>query len=218
MTETFFDEAALAAMADELAARCKVMAAAREAPLRPWRRREASFAGLARVIAFQQLAGAAATAIWGRVEARLPEMTPQAFLAVSEEELRALGLSRPKIGHIRAIAEAVRDGALDFAVLAEAPEEEARAMMTAVRGIGPWTADLFLMGAYGRLDVFPVGDLGLQNGYMLAARKRKRPTPKSLGTFAKRWSPTRSVAALMLWAYVDEVRERQKRETKAEAK
>lgn len=209
MAEPFFHAATLKEHADALAAVCPVMATARSAPIRPWRKRPASFAGLARAIAYQQLAGAAALAIWSRVEAKVAPMTPKAFLAVAEDALRAAGLSRPKIAHIRAIAEAAVDKRLDFKALAVLPEEEARAMLTAVRGVGPWTADVFLMSAYGRIDIFPAGDLGLQMGYQRAAGLAERPTPKVLAAkAAEAWAPRRSVAALMLWAYVDDLKAR----------
>ncbi len=202
--DAFFDQDALNGFADALASACPVMAAARQAPLSPWRRRRADFEGLAQAIAYQQLAGAAADAIWGRVRVALDPMTPEAFLAAGEETLRGCGLSRPKIRHITAVAEATRSGALDFAALEQASEETARETLTAVRGVGPWTADIFLMSAHGRLDVFPSGDLGLQAGYQRAAGLKERPKPKELAAQAETWAPTRSVAALMLWSYLDE--------------
>lgn len=203
----------LAQAADALAQACPVMAVARAAPLAPWPRRPASFAGLARAIAHQQLAGAAASAIWGRVSARLPEMTPGAFLAVSEDELRGLGLSRPKIAHMRAIAEAAADGRLDFDALETLNEDDARAMLTAVRGVGAWTADIFLISAYGRADIFPAGDLGLQTGYQHAAGLKARPKPKALAARAQDWAPMRTVAAMMLWAYIDDLRDKERAKT-----
>ncbi len=138
-------------------------------------------------------------------------MTAKRFLSFSEDELRALGLSRPKIRHIRSIAEAEVSGALNFKTLGAMPLDEARDVLTAIRGVGPWTADIFLMSAYGCVDIFPAGDLGLQLGYQRAAGLNERPGAKELEARALSWAPRRSVAAMVLWTYLDHERAKERR-------
>lgn len=175
-----------------------------------WRTRQGGYAGLARIIAFQQLSTKAAGTIWGRVEVLLGKVTPSAVLAADIDALRACGLSRPKIAHLRSIAAAVEDGSLNFRRLARKCDDDARAELVAVRGVGPWTADIYLMSCLGRWDVFPHADIGLSEAYKMISGERKRHPPKKFLRTGERWRPYRGVAAHMLWAYINAVREEQR--------
>jgi DNA-3-methyladenine glycosylase II len=204
------DEAELAVAIKALAKACPAMKRAHRAIGVPvWRTREPNYAGLAGIIAYQQVSTRAAATIWGRVVKRLGRVTPKAVLAADIDDLRADGLSRPKISHIRSIAMAVEDGSLSFRRLARASDDAARAELVAVKGVGPWTADVFLMFALGRHDVFPHADIGLSEAYrMLAEEKRRRP-PNDFLQVGERWRPYRGVAAVVLWAYIGHVRQQQ---------
>jgi DNA-3-methyladenine glycosylase II len=126
-------------------------------------------------------------------------MTPAAFLNLSDEELRAAGLSRGKVRTLRAVCEAIEDG-LDLEQLAHEPEDVVHEVLTALPGIGPWSADIYLLFCLGRADAFPAGDLALQIVARRALRLRERPTPERLLAIAERWRPWRGVAAHLLWA------------------
>jgi DNA-3-methyladenine glycosylase II len=175
-----------------------------------WRTRPGGYAGLARIIAFQQVSTAAAATIWGRVEARVGRVTPAAMLAIEIDELRAAGLSRPKIAHLRSIAAAVEDGSLNFRRVARSDDDAARAELTAVKGVGPWTADVYLMFCLGRWDVFPHADIGLSEAYRLLAEEDERHPPKAFLEIGERWRPYRGVAAHMLWGYLNHERDVQR--------
>jgi DNA-3-methyladenine glycosylase II len=167
----------------------------------PLRRREPGFAGLAAIIVSQQLSVASAGAITARLEAALAPLSAEATLAAGEPALRACGLSGPKIRALTAAAEAVARGGLDLAALAHAPAEDAHRALVAVKGIGPWTADIFLLFCLGHPDAFPAGDLALQEAARLALGLKRRPDARKLERIAERWRPYRGVAARMLWAY-----------------
>ena len=196
------DEATLAEAASLLAALDPTMAAIleRAGPL-PLRKSEPGFRGMARIIVGQQVSVASAAAIWNRTVAGLDPLTPERVLAASDADLRACGLSAPKMRTLRAVAEAVRTGSLPLDDLHRAHADEAHRQMVAVKGIGPWTADIYLLFCLGHPDAFPAGDLALQEAVRLAYRKRKRPDAKALALFAERWRPVRGAAALALWAY-----------------
>jgi DNA-3-methyladenine glycosylase II len=164
------------------------------------RRREAGFTGLARIVVGQQLSVASANAIWNRFVATFPELTPAAILKARVPKFRKAGMSAPKIRTLRAIATACRDG-LDLDVLAKTPAEEAHARLIEVHGIGPWTADIYLMFCLGHPDVFPVGDLALRNAVADAFGMEPPVAPEAVAEIAARWSPWRSVAATLFWAY-----------------
>lgn len=166
----------------------------------PLRRREGGFEGLARIIVGQQLSVASAAAIWGRTEALVVPFTPERLLVLSDAELASAGLSRPKIRTLRAIAEACRDS-LDLVALTEASDEAVHAALTQVNGIGPWTADIYLMFCLGRADAWAPGDLALQIAAQQAFGLEERPSKEDLLELAERWRPWRSVAARLLWAY-----------------
>jgi DNA-3-methyladenine glycosylase II len=194
-----------------LAKQCTIIEAAHERVGVPeWRTRQGDYAGLARIIAYQQLSTKAAGTIWGRVEVLLGKVTPKAVLEADIDALRACGMSRPKIAHIRSIAEAVTSGSLNLRRVSKASDEDAQAELVAVKGIGPWTADVYLMFCLGRWDVFPHADIGLSEAYRMITGERKRHPPKKFLKTGEKWRPYRGVAAHMLWSYINAVREEQR--------
>lgn len=164
------------------------------------RRSPAGFEGLAQIIVSQQLSAASAAAIWRRVAAAFPAISAEAVLASDDAALRAVGLSGPKIRTLRASAAAVHDG-LDIDRLADRPAEEAHGLLTAIKGVGPWTADIYLLFCLGHSDIFPAGDLALRNGVAMALDLSAAPSVPELEGIAAAWSPWRGVAALLFWAY-----------------
>jgi DNA-3-methyladenine glycosylase II len=174
----------------------------------PLRRRNGGFAGLAQIVCAQQLSTASASAIWGRLQAAFDPFDHHAVLAARTPKLRRAGLSAAKVVTFRSIARALRDGALDLDTLADLPAEQAHAALIALKGIGPWTADIYLLSCIGHADAFPAGDLALQEAARLAFSKRKRPTAKQLARMAEAWRPWRGVAARVLWTYYRAVKRR----------
>ena len=166
----------------------------------PLRRRPAGFEGLARIIVGQQLSVASAGAIWGRTIEACRPFEPQVLLGLEDKQLAGVGLSRPKIRTLRAVAAACADG-LDLTGLHGSTEEEIHAALTEVVGIGPWTADVFIMFCLGRADAWAPGDLALQIAAQQALGLRKRPDHDRMRKIAERWRPWRGVAARLLWAY-----------------
>lgn len=166
----------------------------------PLRRRASGLEGLARIVIGQQVSIASANAIWTRFSAAVPAMTGEAISHASDETLTAAGLSGPKRRTLRAIAEAIAAG-LDLDRLATADEDEVRAALTAISGIGPWSADIYLMFCLGRADAFAPGDLALQIAAGMAYRDGERLSADDLTDLAEAWRPWRSVAARLLWAY-----------------
>lgn len=160
-----------------------------------WRVRPAGFHGLAKMIVEQQVSVASAAAIWARLEARLCVVSPRAVLAVPPEELLACGLSRPKLRYLLALAETE----VDFERLRGLEDEAAIAVLTGLKGVGRWTAETYLMFCEGRLDVFPAGDIALQEAMRWADRAEVRPGEKGAYLRAERWRPYRGVAAHLLW-------------------
>ena len=173
------------------------------------RRREGGYPGLFRIVVEQQLSVESARAILARCEARLPVITPDAVLAASEEELRACGLSRPKIRYLRAVAAAVEDGTLDLKALPALPDEEAAARLTAVTGVGPWTAAIYMLFCEGRADVWPRGDVALLAAYAAASGFAVKPPQRDFDDAAVRFAPYRGVAAHTLWTYYAHLKGRQ---------
>ena len=171
----------------------------RAGPL-PWRSRPRGFAGLLRTICGQQISNQAARAIWRRLSALPGALTPEGLLAMDDATLcGTAGLSRPKAAHARSLATACLDGTLDFDRMASLPDAEAVAMLSAVRGLGPWTAEVHLIFAEGRADIFPSGDIALANSARHLFALEARPAPKPLARMAEAWSPARSLAARLLW-------------------
>ncbi len=165
----------------------------------------------------QQLSVAAADTIFGRLKEKVAPFTPEQVLAAEAEVLRACGLSGPKQKHMKSIASAIVEGSLDLKRLRTMHDEDARAHLTAVKGIGPWTADIYLMSTLGRADIWPVADVGLQAAIHRAFNLRKRPNEKQMEKLSKDWRPYRTVAARMFWIHEDGIR-RDKKEAEARAK
>ncbi|CAN5652801.1 DNA-3-methyladenine glycosylase [soil metagenome] len=159
------------------------------------------FGGLMRSIVGQQVSVHAARSIWLRLEAAVPSMEPAEFLAMSDEQLRAVGLSGAKVKYGRSLAADIVDGKIDFDALHELEDTAAIAMLTQAKGIGPWTAEIYLMFAHGRPDIMPGLDLGLVVAAQHLKKLRKRPDAKRLLKIAEAWRPWRSAAALLLWHY-----------------
>jgi len=159
------------------------------------------YGALTRSIVFQQLSGKAAGTILGRFNALYPESspTPEAVLATSDEQLRAVGLSRQKIGYMRDLSAKVLSGELPLDAVHAMDDDDLITHLVQVKGIGRWTAQMFLMFQLGRRDVLPELDLGIQNAVRKAYRMRKRPTPKQLKKIGAKWSPHATVASWYLW-------------------
>ena len=170
----------------------------------PLRLREGGFHQLLSAIVSQQLSVSAAAAIWARVE-KAGVTTPTAIQNCNDEDLRALGLSRQKIGYARALANA----GIDFEALHEKPLDDVIAELTTVSGIGVWTAEIYAMFSLHRADVFAHADLALQEAARHLFDLDKRPTPKVMREMADQWRPWRSVAARLLWAYYKCINERE---------
>ncbi|MGI8810393.1 MAG: DNA-3-methyladenine glycosylase family protein [Acidimicrobiales bacterium] len=161
------------------------------------------FGALVRAIAYQQLAGKAAAAIHGRFRALVPgPLTPEAVLALPEEAMRGAGLSRAKTASVRDLASKAASGELALATLTRLPDDEIVARLSAVRGIGRWTAEMFLLFELRRLDVWPTGDLGVREGWRLAHGLEVQPTPAQLEVLGEPLRPIRSVAAWYCWQAV----------------
>jgi len=159
------------------------------------------FGGLMRSIVGQQVSVHAARSIWLRLEAAVPDMAPASFLAQSDEQLRAVGLSAAKMRYGRSLAGDIVEGRIDFSALDALDDETAIAMLCQAKGIGRWTAEIYLMFAHGRPDIMPGLDLGLVIAAQHLKRLRKRPDAKRLVRIAEQWRPWRSAAALLLWHY-----------------
>ncbi len=196
-TETDLD-AALAALGDVDPRFTALVAKAGRPPLR---RRPDGFSGLISTVVSQQLSTASAAAIWGRLAAALDPLEPASVLRARTARLARLGLSAPKIKALKEIARAVTRGELALASLADLTADDAHAALTAVHGIGPWTADIYLLACLGHADAWPAGDLALQEAARLAFGLAARPSAKEMVTLAEPWRPWRAVAARVLWTY-----------------
>ena len=174
----------------------------------PLRLREPGFAGLAAIIVAQQVSVASASAIYGRLETRIAPLEAAAVLLAEEDLLRGCGLSTSKLKTLRALAHEIEREGLDLAGLARLDAVEAHQRLTKIHGVGPWTADVFLLFCLGHTDAFAAGDLALQEAARLALGLKKRPDAKRLTRIAERWRPYRGVAARMLWAYYRTVKQR----------
>jgi DNA-3-methyladenine glycosylase II len=164
-----------------------------------------AYGALLRSIVGQQLSTKAARTIYERMlelfGGRVP--TPRQLIEADPDDIRAAGLSRPKIAYLRDLAERVEDGDLDLASLPELPDALVTEQLTAVKGLGQWTADMFLMFHLGRPDVLPVGDLGIRRAVERAYGLRELPDADKLARIADAWRPHRTLACLYLWASLD---------------
>lgn len=163
--------------------------------------REPGFASLVRIMLGQQVSLASADATYERLLAAASPLTPAALLALSDETLRRAGFSRQKTVYARHLASLVESGELDFDALKEMTDDEVRAQLLKVKGVGPWTAEIYMLMAMRRPDAWPSGDLALQ----IAAQELKglpaRPSPAELDALAESWRPLRAVAARLLWSH-----------------
>jgi DNA-3-methyladenine glycosylase II len=164
-----------------------------------------AYGALLRSIVGQQLSTKAARTIYGRMtdlfDGHAP--TPRQLLAADPEHIRAAGLSYSKIAYLRDLAARVEDGTLQLERLPELPDDEVSAQLTAIKGVGQWTADMFMMFHLGRPDILPVGDMGIRRAVQTEYRLRKPPDPRRLEKIAKPWRPYRTLACLFLWSSLD---------------
>lgn len=161
--------------------------------------REPGYRTLLRTIVGQQVSVAAAASVWTRLEALLgPELAPHALLATDTDALRACGLSRQKQGYARSLCELVVSGELDLAAL-PADDEEAVARLVRIKGVGRWSAEIYLLFAEGRPDIWPAGDLAVQAGLARLLGLAERPDEKSTRALAEDWRPHRGAAAIFTW-------------------
>jgi len=175
----------------------------------PLRRREGGFAGLAQIIVAQQVSVASAAAIHGRLVAIGDPFDHLSVLRARKDRLLRVGLSNAKVKTLKAIAKAIESGAIDLHALAGLSADDAHAALVALHGIGPWTADLYLLACIGHADAWPAGDLALQEAARRALNLPKRPTAKEMGPLAERWRPYRAVAARLLWSYYRAMKNRE---------
>jgi DNA-3-methyladenine glycosylase II len=167
----------------------------------PLRRRSDGFAGLVSIVVSQQLSTASANAIWERLSAAFDPLDHIAMLRARTSKLARIGLSAPKIRTLKAIASAIDRGELDLPRLVHQPADEAHRGLTAIHGVGPWTADIYLLFCLGHADAWPAADLALQEATRLLLGLDARPTTKEMGPLAEPWRPWRGAAACVLWSY-----------------
>ena len=172
------------------------------------RRREPGFAGLAAIVMGQQLSTASAAAIWGRLAAALQPVSPTSVIAAPDETLGGLGLSRAKIRTLKAVAGEIVAGRLDLGTMATMDADAAHTALTGLHGIGPWTADLYLLFCLGNADAWPAGDLAVQEAVRAGLGLPHRPGQKEMAALADPWRPFRGAAAHLWWAYYRCLRQR----------
>lgn len=160
-----------------------------------------SYPHLLRILVSQQISTAAAASVYGRLEELLGTITPERFLSLSHKQLCSVGLSRQKISYGRALSEAVASQRLIPEALVQKSDDEVMAAITALKGFGRWSADMFLLFSLGRPDVWPASDLGIQSGLKKLKRLRVRPSPARTEHLAQAWRPRRSAMAIFVWHY-----------------
>lgn len=163
--------------------------------------RQPGFPALLRIILEQQVSTAAAAAMWRKLADRLGAVSPEGFLALEDAALKACGFSRQKASYGRALAEAVLAGRIDLEAIAALPDEAALEALCALKGIGRWSAENYLLWALGRRDVLPAQDLALLVGWQWLSDGDRRPTPEELRAEAEAWRPRRTAAAFLIWHY-----------------
>lgn len=168
-----------------------------------WRAAKPEYRSLARSVVYQQISTKAAGAIWERVLGAYPNMEPYSLFEATEDHLRALGLSRPKIRHLQSIAEAILTDKLNFDRLCASDGNAARAELIAVKGIGPWTAELFCLYALGDMNAFPTADLGLMESYRQLRNDKERLDRSGFEAAGEAWRPWRGCAAHLLWDWLN---------------
>jgi len=199
----------VAAPCERLAQKDARLARALAAIERPHiRRRSGGFEGLFRIIVEQQVSVPSAQAIWARCCEGLQPITPQAALSAGEDGLTAFGLSGPKARYVTGLAEAVEAGGLNLDGLSALDDAAAAAALRAARGVGPWTAAIYLLFCEGRVDIWPPGDVALLGAYRAAARRGPALTMRRFDERAQEWAPQRGLAAHILWTYYAHIRGR----------
>jgi DNA-3-methyladenine glycosylase II len=210
MTQFLHTQADLeAALAQLLLHDPRLASVAEKAGVFALRRREAGFPGLCAIVCGQQLSTAAAATIRNRLFAAFDPFHHDTVRKARTDKLKRLGLSAPKIKSIREIGKAVGKGRIDLTQVGNMDADAAHAALTALHGVGPWTADIYLLFCLGHADAFPAGDLAVQESARLAFGLRKRPDAKALTKLAEAWRPWRGVAAHLLWAYYHAVKRRE---------
>lgn len=164
------------------------------------RRMTPGLASLLRIVTDQLISLKAGEAIWARIEASVDPRDAESLAAMTEQALMSLGLSGGKARTFQAAARAVADGFLNFDILEQAPDAEVLTRLQAIKGIGPWTADIYLLMAMGRADAWPKGDLALQVAAQALLGLDDRPTPREMERLAAPWQPHRAAAAHLLWS------------------
>lgn len=172
-----------------------------QTPAFEWRLRVGGFEGLFRMIVEQQVSVASAASVWARLREGVGGITPEMLLAHDLDQLRGMGLSRQKATYGQGIARAQIAGEIDLEHLASLDDEAAIAALTALKGVGLWTAEAYLLMCEGRLDVFPGGDVALQEAIRWADGAEERPDQKAAYARAEIWRPYRAVATHLLWAW-----------------
>ncbi|TCN17583.1 DNA-3-methyladenine glycosylase family protein [Sinorhizobium americanum] len=167
----------------------------------PLRRTDPGYRGLANIIVSQMVSKASAAAIWNRMEASLGEISADAVLSLDDDACRQFGLSRAKADTLRRVAAATVSGEIDLDGICDSEAAAAIHELTAIKGVGRWTAEVYLLFCAGHPDVFPSGDVALQNAVGHALGFELRPTASEIDSLAASWSPWRSVAARLFWAY-----------------
>ena len=198
-------DAGLAILAAEDPRLAKLVHAAGRPALR---QRPAGLAGLCAIICAQQLSTASAAAIWGRFSAAFDPFHHDVLRRARSDKLARIGLSRPKIRTVKAISAAIAKGAIDLEALAAMEADDAHCALTALHGIGPWTADIYLLFCLGHADAWPAGDLALQEAARMAFGLKRRPSGKEMAKLAEDWRPWRGVAAHLLWNYYRAIKRR----------
>ena len=173
------------------------------------RQREPGFAGLAHIICGQQVSTASAAAIWGRVNAAFDPFDPDAIRKARTDRLGRLGLSGAKIKTLKLLAREIAEERLNLDVLANEDADAAHNTLTSHHGIGPWTADVYLLFCLGHGDAWPAGDVAIQEAVKVGLGLKERPTPKQMAPLAEPWRPLRGAAAHLWWAYYRVLRKRE---------
>ena len=173
----------------------------RQVGLPPKRSHDPSFAGLLRILVAQQISAAATRNITARLEAAANPLTPETFLALDDAAVRAIGLSGQKVRYGRALANAIADGTLDLSALEGTDDESAISALVAIMGIGQWTAEIYLLFALRRPDIWPAGDLAIRSALQRLRGLEERPSIAQARDDAEAWRPHRSAAARFLWHY-----------------
>jgi DNA-3-methyladenine glycosylase II len=173
------------------------------------RRREPGFAGLAHIVCGQQLSTASAAAIWGRLQAAFDPLDAEAILRARADRLGRLGLSAAKIKTLKHVARELKAERLNLDVLANEDADAAHATLTALPGIGPWTADVYLLFCLGHADAWPAGDLAVQEAIKVGLDLPARPTSKQMAPIAEPWRPLRGAAAQLWWRYYRVIKNRE---------